>query len=296
MTSPSRFRVPLRAVALGFLVAVSLTVFRSNRGGGELLIQLASSELPEITEHPALPGLKLIWCPPGRFLMGSPKSELGRFANEAQTEVSFSKGFFLQHTELTQQQWLALRQTNPSDFKGPENPVENVSWDDARQFCEDLTKKALEDSEIPRGWKFALPTEAQWEYACRAGTQTPLNNGKSITVTAGLAPELDEVAWYEANSSECAHPVAQKKPNAWGFYDMHGNLWEWCSDWFVFRLPGGVAPEGPREGAAKVIRGGSWYIGYPAFCRSAYRSSYGVERRISHLGFRIALVQNEDGP
>jgi formylglycine-generating enzyme required for sulfatase activity len=237
-----------------------------------------------------MPDLSLIWCPPGTFRMGSPKGELGRFANEAEAEVVLPNGFFLQSTELTQEQWRVIRDKNPSAFVHPQNPVDTVSWEDAAQFCKELTEHARAAGEIPEGWRFDLPTEAQWEYACRAGSATALNSGKNLQAKTGEDPGLDEVAWYEANSGEATHPVARKKPNAWGFYDMHGNLWEWCRDWYGFKLEGGRDPQGAREGAARVLRGGSWYIGYPAVCRSAYRTAYGPERRIPHAGFRMALV------
>jgi formylglycine-generating enzyme required for sulfatase activity len=242
--------------------------------------------------HPALPGLTLVWCPPGTFRMGSPKEELGRFANEAPAETTLTNGFFIQSTELTQEQWVALQGSNPSSFPNPANPVEMVNWEDATGFCEELTRKSLAKGLIPEGWRFDLPTEAQWEYACRAGTTSALNDGSNLTSKTGADPGLDPLAWYEANSEQAAHPVAGKKPNAWGLYDMHGNLWEWCRDWFEFKLKGSNDPSGPAEGSSKVIRGGSWYIGSPSFCRSAYRSSYGTERRISHLGFRLALVRS----
>ena len=250
----------------------------------------AQTSVPVQLSHPALPGLILVWCPPGTFLMGSPKGELGRFANEAPAETTLTHGFFIQSTELTQQQWGALRNSNPSSFVNPSNPVEMVNWEDATGFCEELTRKSLAEGLIPKGWRFDLPTEAQWEYACRAGTTSALNDGSNLASKTGADPGLDPLAWYESNSEQAAHPVAGKKPNAWGLYDMHGNLWEWCRDWFEFKLKGGNDPAGPTEGSSRVIRGGSWYIGSPSFCRSAYRSSYGIERRISHLGFRIALV------
>jgi formylglycine-generating enzyme required for sulfatase activity len=259
--------------------------------GAEQVKDAAKSQQASRILHPALPQLQLVWCPPGAFTMGSPKRELGRFSNEAQADTTLTRGFFLQSTELTQEQWLALRPKNPSGFPNPTNPVENVSWDDAREFCEELTRVALAAGHIPRGWSFDLPTEAQWEYACRAGTTSALNSGQELTNKTGADPALDELGWYEANSEQAAHPVALKKANAWGIHDMHGNLWEWCRDWFAFKLQGGADPQGPAEGAARVIRSGSWYIGYPSVCRSAYRSSYGIERRISHLGFRVALVQ-----
>lgn len=259
-------------------------------GGTGALNAVAAGRAVKSVRLEWMPDLSLIWCPPGTFRMGSPKGELGRFANEAEAEVVLPNGFFLQSTELTQEQWRVIRDKNPSAFVHPQNPVDTVSWEDAAQFCKELTEHARAAGEIPEGWRFDLPTEAQWEYACRAGSATALNSGKNLQAKTGEDPGLDEVAWYEANSGEATHPVARKKPNAWGFYDMHGNLWEWCRDCYGFKLEGGRDPQGAREGAARVLRGGSWYIGYPAVCRSAYRTAYGPERRIPHAGFRMALV------
>jgi formylglycine-generating enzyme required for sulfatase activity len=276
----------------GVVGLLCLTTSLQGAQSADQLTAVSKTQLPSAVQHPALPQLTLVWCPPGNFRMGSQKGELGRFANEAPAETTLTSGFFLQSTELTQEQWLALRPSNPSGFPNPSNPVEMVNWEDAKAFCADLTAKSRAAGLIPADWRFDLPTEAQWEYACRAGTTSALNDGSNLVSKTGSDPSLDPLAWYEANSDQAAHPVAQKRPNAWGIYDMHGNLWEWCRDWFEFKLQGGNDPEGPADGAARVIRGGSWYIGSPSFCRSAYRSSYGIERRISHLGFRLALVKH----
>jgi formylglycine-generating enzyme required for sulfatase activity len=155
--------------------------------------------------------------------------------------------------------------------------VETVSWDDCQAFLKKFGAGAR------------LPTEAEWEYACRAGTTTALNNGKKLTSTEGQCPNLDEVAWYDKNSGGKTHPVGQKQPNAWGLYDMHGNVWEWCADWYG-AYPTGAAtdPQGSQTGSFRVLRGGSWY--YFAYnCRVAYRYFNRPALRNLHYGFRAVL-------
>ncbi len=160
-----------------------------------------------------LNGSKFAQICPSTFMMGSPKSESGRDSNEGpQHQVTISKAFELQTTEVTQSQWQAVMGSTPSDFKGPDLPVEQVSWDDAQAFISKLN--ALGD-----GYRYRLPTEAEWEYAARAGTTGP------------YAGDLDAMAWYSQNSGNKTHPVGTKAPNAWGLYDMHGNVWEWTQDW-----------------------------------------------------------------
>ncbi|MFM7603827.1 MAG: formylglycine-generating enzyme family protein, partial [Prosthecobacter sp.] len=153
-------------------------------------------------------------------------------------------------------------------------PVENVIWEDAQAFIARLNEKRI----LPADWKFALPTEAQWEYACRACEKGPYSGGT-----------LDEVGWYDGNSGSKTHEVAQKKANAWGLYDMHGNVWEWCADWYDDTLKGGTDPVGPTSGDSRVIRGGSW-INVASYCRAASRGRRGPGSRSDDLAFRPALV------
>lgn len=207
--------------------------------------------------------------------MGSPAKEKGRGNDETQVKVTISHLFWMAKTEVTQAQWEAVMGSNPSKFKGMDLPVENVSWEDAQAFIAKLNSKQI----LPQGWKFALPTEAQWEYASRAGEKGPYSGGS-----------LDEVGWYDGNSSSATHEVGQKKPNAWGLHDMHGNVWEWCADWYDDTLKGGTDPMGPSSGDVRVFRGGSW-SGNASGCRAAYRSRYRPCIRFSNLGFRPALVQ-----
>ncbi|MDO4569777.1 MAG: formylglycine-generating enzyme family protein, partial [Planctomycetia bacterium] len=217
------------------------------------------------------------WCPAGSFLMGSPSWELGRKNSEEQHRVTLSQGFWMLETEVTQAMWESVAGSNPSRFKGASLPVECVSWNECVEFCEILSQVS--------GLKIALPTEAQWEYACRAGTTTSLNNGKNIT-----GDNLNEVGWYRENSDSTTHTVGQKKPNAWGLYDMHGNVCEWCSDWHRSHYRA-VSPEcdptGARSAAYRVFRGGSWdRYG----CRSAFWTHATRTARDSDLGFRLVLV------
>jgi formylglycine-generating enzyme required for sulfatase activity len=169
---------------------------------------------------------------------------------------------------------------NPSYFKGAENPVEQVSWEDAVEFCRKLSELSAEKA---AGNVYRLPTEAQWEYACRAGTTTQFSFGDDES-------DLGDYAWYRENSASKAHPVGGKQPNAWGLYDMHGNVWEWCQDWYDDYPSGAVTdPTGPADGSGRVIRGGGWDF-IAEICRSAYRSGFGPSfRSLSDCGFRVCL-------
>ena len=217
------------------------------------------------------------FCPRGAFTMGSPASEEGRSGNENQVSVTLSKGFWMAKTEVTQAQWQAVMGSNPSSSKGDDLPVENVSWGDAQEFI----KKVNGSGVMPSGWKFALPTEAQWEYACRAGETGPYSGGS-----------IDQVAWYSENSASKTHDVGTKKANAWGLHDMHGNVWEWCADWYDDSLPGGTDPSGSSSGVYRVFRGGSWSYD-AAVCRAARRLRNDPDLRNRNLGFRPALVPSK---
>jgi formylglycine-generating enzyme required for sulfatase activity len=208
--------------------------------------------------------------------MGSPSSESGRDSDEGPVHTVELDGFWLGKTEVTQAQYQAIMGTNPSKFKGPSNPVEQVSWEEASEFCRKLSQRA--------GKTYNLPTEAQWEYACRAGTTTRYSFGDSDNA-------LGDYAWYDSNSGKQTHPVSQKRPNAWGLYDMHGNVWEWCLDWKDSYPSGRVSnPTGPSSASFRVFRGGSWYSS-SRYCRSAFRYDGSPGNRIGDLGFRPAAVQ-----
>ncbi|MBO4795819.1 MAG: SUMF1/EgtB/PvdO family nonheme iron enzyme, partial [Verrucomicrobia bacterium] len=217
--------------------------------------------------------LDMIWIEPGTFIMGSPEDELGRDDDEKQHQVTLTRGYWLGKYEVTQAQFEAVMGKNPSSFKGADLPVENVSYVYALAFCKELTEIEKAAGRLPEGYEYTLPTEAQWEYACRAGTTTALNSGKNLSDTE-QCPEIDEVGWYLYNSGEKTHPVGQKKPNAWGLYDMHGNVLEWCLDWFGDYPTSSVTdPTGPSTGSDRVVRGGGW--SYDAgYCRSACRDYF----------------------
>jgi formylglycine-generating enzyme required for sulfatase activity len=220
---------------------------------------------------------------PGTFTMGSPPEELERFDDEAQHQVTLTQPFYLQATEVTQGQWEALMGSNPSYFNacGTDCPVESVSWEDAQDFINAL-------NELNEG-TYRLPTEAEWEYACRAGSTTAFANG-DITVT-GCArdPNLDLMGWYCYNAESTPHPVAQKNPNDWGLYDMHGNVWEWCQDWYGDYPTDPVTdPTGPETGASRVYRGGSWKE-QARLIRSALRNRH-TDTFDNNLGLRLVRV------
>jgi formylglycine-generating enzyme required for sulfatase activity len=246
-------------------------------------VPLVSKTVPPV---PAL-GLELVKMEAGTFLMGSPSSEAGRDSDEGpQTQVRIFKGFWMGKYEVTQGQYEAVMETNPSNFKGGKNlPVENVSWDDADNFCVKLTERERQAGRLPAGYVYRLPTEAEWEYACRAGTTTRFSYGDDSQYA-----QLGEYAWYGVNSGNKPHPIRTRKSNAWGLYDMHGNVWEWCLDWYGTYPGGSVAnPEGPGSGWSRVFRGGSWdYDG--RYCRSAYRFIGSPDDRGSDLGFRPVLA------
>ncbi len=218
---------------------------------------------------------RLRWIAPGRFLMGAPETEEGRSANGGpQHEVTLTQGFWLASTPCTQALWKAVTGKNPSRFISPQRPVERVSWKDCQRFLEALNGK------LP-GLDARLPTEAEWEYACRAGS-----------TASSYAPNLGSIAWYCANSGNKTHGVARKEPNAWGLYDMLGNVWEWCADAYA-----GYAAEAQRdplrqEGSRRVFRGGSW-DDTASYVDAACRLWFGSGIRGDGLGFRLALGQGE---
>ena len=234
--------------------------------------------------------LTLIWIEPGTFMMGSPENEFGRFTDEDLHQVTLTKGYWLGQFEVTQPQYEAIMGANYSKFKDPSRPVECVFWSEANDFCAKLTEIERAAGRLPEGYEYSLPTEAQWEYACRAGTTTGLYNGKENTSTRGVCPNVSEIAWYDQNSGSQTHAVGQKQPNSWGLYDMAGNVAEWCLDW-KGAYPGQAVtdPTGPETGTFRVVRGGDWN-NYAQFCRSAARHSNQPGSCTSSIGFRVALA------
>jgi formylglycine-generating enzyme required for sulfatase activity len=232
--------------------------------------------------------IALRWCPPGAFLMGSPATESKREKNEEQAHVALSQGFWMMETEVTQELYQAVTGTNPSGFKGQGSlPVEQVSWDDAMAF----TRRLNEKIRITTGARFALPTEAQWEYACRAGTTTATAFGDSLSsAQANFDGSFPYGTAVRGPYVQKTTPVRSYQPNAWGLYDMHGNVWEWCADWYDKKLAGGTDPTGPTVADSRVYRGGSWNYCGPD-CRSAYRYKFTPGARNDCLGFRLVLAQ-----
>jgi formylglycine-generating enzyme required for sulfatase activity len=255
-------------------------------------------------------GLDMVWIPPGTFRMGTPEQNfLARWFYDARekltnnpnpshrispnderpvTWVTLTQPFWLGRTEVTQAQWQAVMRNNPSDpARGGDLPVDHVSWDDAVEFCGKLTVREHAAGRLPTGYVYTLPTEAQWEYACRAGT------------TGDYAGDLDAMGWYDPNRGGTRSPVGMKQANTWGLADMHGSVWEWCMDWFG-DYPGSSVtnPSGPASGSARnarVARGGS-RVSNPEHCRSAYRSAMWPGNRFDDLGFRLALAPAPQAP
>lgn len=238
--------------------------------------------------------MKFCWCPPGTFMMGAPDSDKDATNHEKpQVKVTLSRGFWLGKHEVTQGQWQAVMGNEP--WRGQKNTGEGVDfaasfvgWEDAAQFCSKLTISERKTGRLNASEEYRLPTEAEWEYACRAGTKTRYNFGDD----AGM---LDEYAWWggevgngNAKSEQYAHQVGLKKPNAWGLYDVHGNVWEWCSGWYSSKLAGGRDPPGSSQDSFRVVRGGGWQ-NLAAHCRSSHRVRYSPLNRHSLMGFRVAL-------
>ena len=245
-------------------------------------------------------GMKFVLIPKGTFLMGSPPDEVGSSDDERQHEVTLTRDFYLGVYEVTQAQYKKVMGKNPSYFTGDKvaerhpqtgrfvkdvdsanHPVDNVSHDAAVEFCRRLSE--LPD-EKAAGRRYRVPTEAEWEYACRAGSKTAFSFGNE-------AADLGSHAWYSANSNEMTHAVGGKKPNAFGLYDMHGNVWEWCSDWYdekYYASSPATDPTGPDSGSFRVLRGGSWDVA-PDYVRCAGRNNGTPVNRFTNVGIRVVL-------
>ncbi len=239
--------------------------------------------------------MTLVRVPAGQFTIGSRTDEINRLNDESQVPVTISRDFWLSDTEVTQRQWNDVMATRPWSGKdhvkdGDDYPTTYVNWNDASEFCQKLTQRERAASRLPPGFEYRLPTEAQWEYACRAGAMTAYCYGLDEDA-------LGTVAWFARNTGSHAKEVGRKLPNAWGLHDMHGNVWEWCRDWYEVELPGGTDPD-VREVTKykanyKVFRGGSWNSGAD-FCRAAMRKGYEPVYRDFHIGFRVAAVRVAD--
>lgn len=237
--------------------------------------------------------------------MGSPRSEPERRSGEDQVPVTLSKGFWMAKFETTQGDWKRIVGKLPGDLtaelpEGDAYPVGNVNFAEAESFCEKLTQAAHESGELPSNWEFRLPTEAQWEYACRAGTTTATSFGNSLSSKQANFKGKPYNGGEPGPSLGCAAKVGSYPANPWGLHDMHGNIFEWCRDWYHAKLTGGTDPdlhdalataEKNRTGdRSRSRRGGCWADeGWP--CRSAFRLRFEPERRYDHIGFRVVVVR-----
>jgi formylglycine-generating enzyme required for sulfatase activity len=250
-------------------------------------------------------GLRLCWCPPGHFLMGSPRNEPERRPGEDQVEVTLTKGFWMAKFEATQGDWKRAVGPLPGPLtaelaEGDDFPVGNVNFAEAEMFCQKLTELARKAGELPANWEFRLPTEAQWEYACRAGTTTATSFGDKLSSQQANFKGKPYNGGEPGPSLNRAAKVGSYPPNAWGLHDMHGNIYEWCRDWYHRRLPGGkdpdlhdakdIATHSEHGDISRSRRGGCWADeGWP--CRTAFRLRFEPQRRYDHIGFRVVAVK-----
>ena len=269
---------------------------------------LAAAEPPAFAgakarDERTVAGVKLCWCPPGKFTMGSPRTEPERRPDEDQVEVTLTKGFWMAKYEVTQGQWKRVVGKLPGELtaelpEGDDYPVGNVNFAEAEAFCRKLTALARQSGELPRDWEVRLPTEAQWEYACRAGTTTATAFGDSLSSKQANFGGKPYNGGEKGPSLGRAAKVGSYPANPWGLHDMHGNTFEWCRDWYHPKLPGGTDPDlhdvkgsKNRTGDYSRVRGGGAWgdDGWP--CRSAFRLRFEPERRYDHIGFRVVAVR-----
>jgi formylglycine-generating enzyme required for sulfatase activity len=233
------------------------------------------------------PPESFVWIPPGTFTLGSPDTEVDREASEGpQTEVAVTRGFWMNRYEVTQGEYFAVMGANPSAFPGdPNRPVERVSWRDATNYCARLTAQERQAGRLPAGMHYRLPTEAEWEYAARAGTSTRFSFGDDPDYAM-----LASYGWFGGNNNvDGPKRVGLKAPNPWGLFDMHGNVYEWCSDW-LDTYAGGSATDlrGYPESVLCAARGGS-YASSGRYCRSAYRYGFLQDYTDIYTGFRVVV-------
>lgn len=249
-------------------------------------------------------GVKLCWCPPGKFRMGSPPNEPERRLDEDTVWVTLSKGFWMGKYEVTQGDWKRVigKLPGPLTAEGGDGdafPLYNVNYAEAQNFCNRLTAIGQQSGQLPANWEFRLPTEAQWEYACRAGTTTATPFGDKVSSKQANFRGKPYNGAEEARSPQRGDTTVGSYPsNPWGIHDMQGNVVEWCKDWYHYRLPGGVDPESETKGTAngdgsfsRSRRGSAWVDdGWVSRC--AFRQRFEPERRYDHIGFRVLIVQN----
>ncbi len=253
----------------------------------------------------AIAGIRLCWCPPGSFTMGCPRDEPERRPGDDQANVTLSRGFWMAKYEATQGEWKRVVGKLPGELTaelpaGDDYPVGNVNFAEAEAFCAKLTELAHQSKELPADWEFRLPTEAQWEYACRAGTTTATSFGSSLSSKQANFQGKPYNGGEQGPSLKKANKVGSYPANAWGLCDMHGNIYEWCRDWYHAKLPGGTDPDlyEARSTASKSEhgdisrsrRGGCWSDDGWA-CRTAFRLRFEPERRYDHIGFRVLAVK-----
>lgn len=251
-------------------------------------------------------GIKMCWCPAGTFTMGSPPAESERRPGEDQVQVTLSQGFWMSKFEATQEQWLSAMGNLPGECteelpEGDDYPVGNVNFAEAEAYCAKLTELGHASGDLPSEWSIRLPTEAQWEYACRAGTLTATSFGNSISSTQANFRGKPYLGGEPGPSLGMAAPIGRYPANPWGLHDLHGNTCEWCRDWFHIKLPGGIDPDlhdaeatatKNRTGdRSRSRRGGCWCDDGWAN-RSAFRQRFEPERRYDHIGFRVAAVRS----
>ena len=249
-------------------------------------------------------GIKLCWCPPGKFMMGSPATEPDHRPDEAQAEVTLTKGFWMAKHETTQGQWQRVVGQLPGRRtaelpEGDDLPVGTVNFAEAEAFGAKLTDLGRKAGTLPERWEFRLPTEAQWEYACRAGTKTATSFGDRLSTRQANFKNMPYNGAEVGPSLGRAARVGSYPANPWGLHDMHGNTFEWCRDWYHVKLPGGVDPDlyaakattpKNRNGSvSRVRRGGAW-TDEGKYCRSALRLRFEPERGYDHIGFRVVAV------
>jgi formylglycine-generating enzyme required for sulfatase activity/serine/threonine protein kinase len=263
----------------------------NKKAAGDDVSPFAGNRAGQIREDNGLKTM-LVWIPPGSFTMGT-KVDRDHRQNEGPAEVTVTNGFWLAKYELTQAEWRHVMQTAPWHGElfvkeGEEFPATYLKWDDATAFCTKLTIQEHAAARLPSDWQYTLPTEAQWEYACRAGTTTPYGFGKAVS-------ELPEYAWFAKNvggsHEEYAHQVGGKNANRWGLHDVHGNVSEWCRDGYAKDLPGGTDPEVSTDGQMRVLRGGGWRSNADD-CRSSFRQGASSAARNATWGFRIVAVKS----
>ena len=302
-----------------FTVHLDEVVYTVTLPGGTtpdgLKLRVSSRLAPDLAHEVALPSCSgglpvgvtpvpnMIRIPCGTFTMGSPASEPARFGDEVQHRVTLSQGFWMGKYEVTQGEYSAVMGSNPSYFQGGNLPVETVSWNDAVAYCAALTARERSAGRLPAGYVYRLPTEAEWEYACRADTTTPFHYGNALR--SGMANFDGRYEYPPCGGSTyyCYNPggtylarttsVGSYAPNAWGLYDLHGNVWEWCQDWYGTYPSGSVSdPQGAPTGSRRVIRGGDW-DNYAIICRSAQRYYYNPTYRYYYFGFRVVLAPGQ---